>query len=109
MLVEHPSGDIELLVTAVEHTLGVDEGSHTTTMITAIPAEITFRPRRRTPKPRVNGIITGVIDAGVQDTYADVDDQGRYRVRFMFDTAGRGEGQASRLVRMAQPHAGEGF
>lgn len=108
-LMEHPSGDIELLVTAVTHSLDESDGGSLGTTITAIAADTPFRPERRTPKPHVHGIITGIIDAGVQDGYADIDDQGRYRVRFMFDTAGRGEGQASRLVRMAQPHAGEGY
>lgn len=109
MLTEHPMGDTDLLVTAVEHRWGGEGGSDFGSQVTAIAKTQPYRPPRLTPKPRVNGIITGIIDAGVQDTYADVDDQGRYRVRFMFDTAERGEGQASRLVRMAQPHAGEGY
>jgi type VI secretion system VgrG family protein len=109
-LTEHAMGDTELLVTSVRHdwsTSPVD--TRFGTKITAILAGTQYRPPRLTPKPRVNGVITGMIDAGVKDGYADVDDQGRYRVKFMFDTAGRGEGQASRLVRMAQPHAGEGY
>ncbi|MEC7523045.1 MAG: type VI secretion system tip protein TssI/VgrG [Myxococcota bacterium] len=112
LLANHPLGDVALLVTKVEQrwgTDGSDGGSDVTTVITAITSSTRYRPPRVTPKPRVGGVITGIVDAGVQDGYADVDDQGRYRVRFMFDTAERGEGQASRLVRMAQPHAGEGY
>src|SRR5690606_3629366 len=41
--------------------------------------------------------------------YAELDAEGRYRVRFLFDTAERGEGQASKPVRMAQPHSGAGY
>ena len=43
--------------------------------------------------------------------YAELDADGRYRVRFLFDAGDAGDGQASRLCRMAQPHGGsvEGF
>lgn len=110
MLVGHPLGDTELLVTEVQHEWAPDRanGDLSTTLV-AILAEVPYRPPRLTPKPRINGLLTGMIDAGVRDDYADLDDQGRYRVRFMYDTAERGEGQASRLVRMAQPHGGTGF
>jgi hypothetical protein len=41
--------------------------------------------------------------------YAEIDDGGRYHVRFMFDVGDAAHGGASRLVRMAQPHAGLGY
>lgn len=112
MITGHPFGDTELLVTSVEHEWTdspADERTHLSTRFSAIIASIPFRPRRVTPKPRVSGLLTGMVDAGIRDSYADIDEQGRYRVRFMYDTAERGEGQASRLVRMAQPHGGQGF
>lgn len=109
MLTQHPFGDVELLVTAVEHRWGAEGATDFASHVTAIVKETPYRAPRLTPKPKVNGIITGVIEGGVKDGYAEVDEQGRYRVRFMFDTAERGEGQASRLVRMAQPHSGEGY
>lgn len=108
----HPGGDSELLVTGVRQAWGPGGSSESTLLTTtfdAVPAETLYRPPRLTPKPKVNGAITGMIDATDQSDYAEVDDQGRYRVRFMYDTAERGEGQASRLVRMMQPHAGEGY
>ncbi len=108
MLTEHPAGDSELLVIGVTHRWS-EGGTEFATSFEAIPAETRYRPPRLTPKPRISGSITGMIDAAAQDNYAEVDEQGRYRVRFMYDTAARGEGQASRLVRMAQPHAGEGY
>ena len=40
---------------------------------------------------------------------AQLDDQGRYVVRFLFDTAPPGERQASRPVRMLQSHVGENY
>jgi len=51
-----------------------------------------------------------VVDAdGEPQELGNIDEQGRYRIRFLFDTAGPGERRASHRVRMAQPHAGAGF
>lgn len=109
----HPRGDLDLVITAVEHhgTQGfrAKDGPNYECRFEAIRADETFRPRRATPKPRINGLLTGVVEASSDSDYADVDDQGRYRVRFLFDTAGPGERQASRPVRMMQPHAGPGY
>lgn len=113
----HPYGDIELLPFVVEHHLTQgDFGARETASppvyrcrFQAIDASLTFRPERRTPKPRITGMVTGIVDGTGTDDYADIDDDGRYRVRFMFDTSGAGEGKASRPVRMMQPHAGGGF
>jgi type VI secretion system secreted protein VgrG len=113
----HPRGDTKLLITetvieAEQVTLGyaaVREGFFRVEL-TAISEKRRFRPARLTPKPRIHGVVTGVIDSPKDDTrYADVDDQGRYKVRFLFDTTSPEKGQASKLVRMAQPHAGEGY
>lgn len=112
----HPRGDMELLLTRVEHFIRqpifgtlVDRAVAYENTFTAIPHEVTWRPARRTVKPVVPGVVTGIIDASTRSQYADIDDDGRYKVKFMYDTAKRGEGQASRPVRMAQPHAGPGY
>ncbi|WP_051261058.1 type VI secretion system Vgr family protein [Desulfovibrio inopinatus] len=76
---------------------------------TAVPQNIQYRPQRRTRKPRVSGSITATIDAAGSGEYAEVDNEGRYKVIMPFDLSGRGEGQASCPVRMAQPYAGNGF
>src|SRR5690606_20497107 len=75
----------------------------------AIRPEETFRPKRVTPKPRITGLLTGMVESSSDSEYADVDDHDRYRVRFLFDTAAPGERQASRPVRMMQPHSGPGY
>jgi len=112
----HPRGDMDLLVTRVEHFIrqpvfGVmtDQESPYENTFGAIPKEVTWRPARRTAKPIVPGVVTGIVDTSTRSQYAEIDDDGRYRVKFMYDTAKRGEGQASRLVRMAQPHSGPGY
>lgn len=108
----HPRGDLELLVTEVEHTADLvafnqgDENRYECSF-KAIEASIAYRPPRETTIPRISGVLTGKVVA--DGDYADVDDQGRYRVRFLFDTAERGEEQASRPIRMMQPHSGPGY
>ena len=112
----HPRGDLGLLVTEVKQditqvTLGSGGADATTfrSEFKAIRKDRRYRPPRTTPKPRIHGVVTGVIDSANKGQYADIDDQGRYRVKFLFDTTNPGEGQASQLVRMAQPHSGEGY
>jgi type VI secretion system secreted protein VgrG len=113
----HPRGDTKLLITEVavsaeQQTLGVAvvEEAFFRAEFKAISESRRYRPPRLTPKPRIHGVVNGVIDSAKDDhRYADVDEHGRYRVRFLFDTTGPGKGQASKLVRMAQPHVGEGF
>lgn len=115
-LVGHPRGDRALLLTQVLHHArqggfsssgGEPDGYHNEFL--AIPIDIPFRPARITPRPRVGGVLTGIIDGTTVGQYAEVDDQGRYRVKFMFDTSGAGEGKASSVVRMMQPHSGAGY
>ncbi|HSN99345.1 MAG TPA: type VI secretion system tip protein TssI/VgrG [Candidatus Nanopelagicales bacterium] len=120
-LIDHPLGDVALLVTEVRHDAalasfgagtGGDESVEGITYkneFKAINERHRYRPARVTPKPRIHGVVNAVIDAADKGQYAELDEQGRYRVKFVFDTTGPGEGQASRLVRMAQPHAGAGY
>lgn len=72
----------------------------------AIPANVQFRPRRMTPKPRLHGVMNAYVDAGGSGKYAEIDDQGRYKVILPFDLSGRKDGRASSWIRMAQPYGG---
>ncbi len=74
--------------------------------ITAIPADVQYREPRRTAWPRVDGYEMGVIDGPADSEYAQIDEAGRYAVKFNFDEMGSPAGQASTWVRMMQPHAG---
>lgn len=115
----HPElGAIDLCITEVEHVAtqvvgGFDAGgpSYENTF-RAIPAARTFRPARTTPKPRIAGIVTGIVDPGhgvPEGRYANLDAEGRYLVRFLFDTNHPGDRPTSRPVRMLQNHAGAGY
>lgn len=117
-LTGHPRlDDIELLVVSVEHHLkqvafgsGDEEGGYRA-VFEAIPAAVPYRPPRETPRPRIHGVVSGIIEAdpGVETAQAWIDDQGRYLVRMLFDTAAPGERKASLPIRMAQAHSGPGY
>lgn len=71
-----------------------------------IPADVVFRPARVTPKPKIAGTMQGKIDAAGSGQYAEIDDEGRYKVIVPFDLSGKSGGKASRAIRMAQPYGG---
>lgn len=74
---------------------------------TAIPSGTQFRSKLNTAKPRFYGTINAVIDAEQEGEYAELDEQGRYKVLFPFDRVTEHEGgKASHWVRMAQPYGG---
>lgn len=74
--------------------------------LSAMPAEVQFRPERATPWPRLEGLVSAFVDGAGSETYAEVDDQGRYKVKLAYDRSGRENGKASAWVRMAQPYGG---
>lgn len=74
-----------------------------------IPDTPQFRPERKTVKPRIDGTLNAKIDAEGDGQYAEIDDEGRYKVKLPFDQSNSSDGKASRWVRMAQPYAGGGF
>src|SRR5690606_26356950 len=46
------------------------------------------------------------VDGEADSPYAQIDDQGRYLVKFKFDESDLENGKASTYVRMMQPHGG---
>ena len=108
--VEHQGGQAAYLTAGLKAELGaLDEAPRYANTFSAIPSDVQFRPERRTPKPRVAGTLNAHIDAEGQGRYAELDDQGRYKVRLPFDLAGREAGKASRPIRMMQPYGGPGY
>jgi type VI secretion system secreted protein VgrG len=113
-------GDLDLLLIEVEHRASqivVGQGGDATEQAysnrwKAIDASLTYRPPRITPKPRIFGVVNGIIEhdpVSEPGMYAQLDPEGRYSVRFLFDMADHSGGKVSRPVRMAQPHAGPGY
>lgn len=119
-LVEHPRGarNTTYLCTELERMgnarattdelrrmTGVGEESYLVRPL-AIEASVPLRPRRVTAWPRVHGVERATIDGDADSDYAQLDDAGRYLVRFGFDERDNADGAASTRIRMLQPHAG---
>jgi len=109
-LLGHPCADLdaEYLVTRIEHVAdgrGVEElgGLGYDKRFEAIPRSVPFRPQRRTPRPKIEGVMHARVDGEVPGTAAPIDELGRYKILFPFDLVGQPGGKASRWVRPARP------
>jgi len=76
--------------------------------LVAIEAARPYRPRRRTPVPRVAGIQTATV-VGAAGEEAHVDEHGRVKVLFHWDREGARDDQSSCWVRVGQAWAGAGM
>lgn len=96
---------------ALRSLLGLEHDEVYLVELTAIPAKTQLRAESRTPWPRIYGYETGTIDGAAESDYGQIDDQGRYNLKFKFDESSLKSGKASTYVRMMQPHGGgiEGF
>lgn len=72
---------------------------------TAIPADKPFKLSWTTPKPVVCGVLSARIDAEESGKYAEVDEQGRYRVILPFGEQSETTPAVAR-IRMLQPYGG---
>jgi len=73
-----------------------------------IPKSVTFRPWRKTPRPRIYGPQTAVV-VGVSGEEIDPDKYGSVKVQFHWDRDGRKDENSSCFVRVAQPVAGKNW
>ncbi|ELJ8295617.1 type VI secretion system tip protein VgrG [Enterobacter roggenkampii] len=66
-----------------------------------------FRPTE-IPRPEIHGTLPARVESReMNDIYAHLDDQGRYRVRLDFDREGTAPGYGYLWLRMAKPYAGD--
>jgi type VI secretion system VgrG family protein len=72
-----------------------------------IPGALQYRPECRTPRPRIGGTITAVVDGEGSGQYAELNAQGEYKLRFPTIGKPRAEGKGSCWIRMASPYGGE--
>jgi len=120
-LTDHPRSafDTSYLAIEVEHQgnqmagsrelrqmTGLDTDEVYRVDVTAIAATTQFRAEEKIPWPRIYGTEHGVVDGEADSEYAQIDDHGRYSVRFAFDESDLKDGKASTWVRMMQPHGG---
>lgn len=118
------SYDGSYLITSLEHRVGLDPAAILaasefedvastaraySARFKAIPMDVPFRPHRRTPWPRIDGVINGHIEADTSGDYAQIDGEGRYKVKLPFDFGTAKGLTSSRWIRMAQSYAGSGY
>ncbi|WP_051305479.1 type VI secretion system Vgr family protein [Desulfogranum mediterraneum] len=105
--VEHQGNQASSLLSGIQEQLtGYELESVYSNTFSAIASEVQFRAERTTRRPRFHGTINGRIDGAGSGQYAELDEQGRYKVILPFDRAERQGGKASAWVRMLQPYGG---
>ena len=111
---DHFRFDGKYLLTRVVHNLKQSFGSAGTAAgaidykneYECILSDVVFRPERTTEWPEISGYTTGTVDSGGDGKYADLDADGRYKVKLHLDLSDLKDGGASRAMRMAQPYGG---
>jgi type VI secretion system secreted protein VgrG len=112
--------DMEYLVTDADHQgnqaisspelralTGIEEDKVYWVDVKAVPARVQFRAASSKAWPRIYGSESGTICGPLESEYAQIDEAGRYNVKFMFDESDLKDGKASTWVRMLQPHGGD--
>ncbi len=108
-LTGHPRSDLDgrYLVLGVSHSFD-DYGRSYGNTFQSIPEDVPFRPKRITPKPRIESIQTAVV-VGPSGEEIHTDVHGRIKVQFHWDRLGANDESSSRFVRVQQPWAGAGW
>lgn len=76
--------------------------------IEAVPLARRFRPRRKTPRPIVQGPQTAIV-VGPKDREIYTDEHGRVKVQFHWDRYGTHDAGSSCWVRVSQAWGGKGY
>src|SRR5579885_2180244 len=74
--------------------------------VSAIPAQVQYRPPRTTPIPRIYGMVSAFVDSEGSGQYAELDDQGRYKVQMPFFREEKPPQRATQWIRFASPYSG---
>jgi Rhs element Vgr protein len=82
-----------------------EKDDHYTNTFSLMPSDVQFRPERITPWPSIAGTMSAMIDGEGSGKYAELDEHGRYKVRFPFKDKENGK-RAWSWMRMATPYAG---
>jgi type VI secretion system secreted protein VgrG len=107
--------DDEYLITRVVHVSrpaalsgGDPEAESYHNRFEAIPLAVTYRPKRRTPKPRIPSIQTALV-TGPSGEEIHVDEHGRIKVQFHWDRENPHDDTSSCWIRCQQSWSGQGW
>ncbi len=105
----HARADLDgrYLVTSTRHRYQ-SGGDTYENSISCMPADVPFRPARRTGRPRVASFQTATV-VGPSGEEIHTDEHGRVKVQFHWDRLGSGDERSSAWVRVMQPWAGSGW
>lgn len=93
-----------LPLTRHRDTVAADYGNTFVALADALP----YRPPLPEDAPKVTGLVSAVVDGEGEAGAAELDEHGRYKVRFPFARTDAGPGRGSAWVRLATPYAGSG-
>jgi type VI secretion system secreted protein VgrG len=116
---EHPAGlDGEYVILEVEHVGrqpeilgglgGATRAEPYRNRFVCLPADVPFRPERRTARPIVPGAQTALV-VGPKGEEIYTDESGRVKVQFHWDREGKRDERSSCWIRVAQTWAGPGY
>ncbi|MHB8885013.1 MAG: type VI secretion system Vgr family protein [Methylovirgula sp.] len=118
-LTGHPNSvmdNVQYVVTKIVHRAGTPIGSGQDSgaasenyhnEFEAIPFNVPFRPQRVTPQPIAAGLFSAKVDSSGDGHRADIDPNGRYKLRLFYDESTSPAGSSSSYVRKAGPYAGK--
>lgn len=117
-LEEHVRSELNqpYVIVKVEHTgthsSAADTGRfatyHNTFTCISSDRAMNFRPDTIARVPIIPGLIPATIEAS-KSNYANLDEQGRYKVRMAFDETDTENYKASKFIRQAQPYSGTNY
>ncbi len=76
--------------------------------LACIPADVRYRPPRRTPRPVIAGSQTAIV-VGPGSEEIHTDEHGRIKVQFHWDRQGQRDDHSSCWIRVSQAWAGQGW
>jgi len=107
--VKHRGSQSGLLLDGLRVPVEIDaslSGDFYLAEFTAIAADVQFRPEITHPWPKIEGTMTGFIDAEGSGKYAELNENGEYKVQLPYDITEKSAKKASAWIRMASPYAG---
>ena len=119
-LFEHPTEALnrEFLITHLTHCVtqpqsteeeaAANSGTQYEAVVRAIPADLPFRPARKTPRPFVQGSQTAIV-AGPEKEEIYTDKYGRVKLQFHWDREGVHDQHSSFWIRVSQGLAGGNY
>lgn len=75
---------------------------------TALEKSLTYGPEQTGQKPTIQGTLLGEIDGSAGQATPQLDSEGRYRVKFLFDQRTRTAGACSHYIRKSEVYGGDG-